>query len=99
MTKARAIRTTMTPRLISAPRFFFSLIQESFQKPIGGPAIRSPSCAVRGAELKRSGVSSRCRVSISTNLLLRSGDADSGIYDPVHDVLYQEGEYEQNREE
>src|SRR5829696_3990185 len=33
-----AKRTTITARLMSGPRFFCSRIQESFQKPIGGPA-------------------------------------------------------------
>src|SRR5215207_3924545 len=98
MTKAMANRMMMTPRLMSAPRFFFSRLQESFQKPTGGPAMRSPSSAATPADSKRSGVKSRCLVSMSL-LLLRSGDADTGVYDPVQDVLYQEGDYEHDGEE
>src|SRR5215207_4040951 len=98
MTKAKANRRIKIARLITAPRFFFSRIQESFQKPTGGPAIRSPSCRSTSSVLNRSGVGSRRLVSI-TLLLLCSGDANSRVYDPIRDVLKQEGDHEEDREE
>jgi hypothetical protein len=52
-------RMRMTARLMSAPRFFFSLIQELFQKPTGRPTTRSLSCVETSADSKWSGVSLR----------------------------------------
>ena len=98
---------------MTAPRFFFSRIQESFQNPTGGPASRSLFRLVyldRPEEIRRQvAVSGFHALLLSSSAVVPStvsprddnrrppsGYADARVYDPVRDVLHQEGDMKKN---
>src|SRR5215210_1782924 len=92
-----AKRMMMTARLNTAPRFFFSRIQESFQKPTGGPAIRSPAPPPMSAGKKRFGDSLRCPVSMGhmlpdTVAFFRQRPSRAGTTKPSAPTVRKRGE-------